>query len=162
MIVRNSIGFFLLLTIFIAACNSSSDKSKSSEETTVVIPADSISELRSTVRKEAVASHQQKVPDEFNDWKFAVNLYETERRFHYTVRMQYKELRITDSINIPNLGKEPIVSIQKDSLPYSCTLGFLDNKGVFKPYYRASVQKERLRFKKIAAYGVGVTLVNRP
>jgi len=154
--VKQIIGTSLLCIIFIAGCNSSSDKSKSPEEAAIIIPADSISELRSTVRKEAVASHQQKVPDEFNNWKFAVHLYETERRFHYTVRMQYKELRITDSINIPNLGKEPIVAIQKDSLPYSCTIGFLDNKGLFKPYYRANVQKEQLRFKKIAAYWVGV------
>jgi hypothetical protein len=160
--VKQSIGIFLFGIIFMVGCDNSSEKTKSPEATTVVIPADSISELRSTVRKEAVVSHQQKVPDEFNDWKFAVYLYETERRFHYTVRMQYKELRITDSINIPNLGKEPIVDIQKDSQPYSCTIGFLDKKGVFKPYYRASIQKEQLRFKKIAAYGVGVTLVNRP
>lgn len=160
--MKQSIGIFLFGIIFMVGCDNSAEKTKSPEETTVVIPADSISELRSTVRKEAVVSHQQKVPDEFNDWKFAVQLYETERRFHYTVRMQYKELRITDSINIPNLGKEPIVEIQKDSQPYSCTIGFLDKKGVFKPYYRASIQKEQLRFKKIAAYGVGVTLVNRP
>ncbi len=160
--MKNTIGFFLLLSIIHMGCNNNAEQSKTPSATTVVIPADSIAELRSTVRKEAVASHQQKVPDEFNDWKFAVYLYETERRFHYTVRMQYKELRITDSINIPNLGKEPIVAIKKDSLPYSCTIGFLDNKGVFKPYYRANIQKEQLRFRKIAAYGVGVTLVNRP
>jgi len=91
--VKQIIGTSLLCIIFIAGCNSSSDKSKSPEEAAIIIPADSISELRSTVRKEAVASHQQKVPDEFNNWKFAVHLYETERRFHYTVRMQYKELR---------------------------------------------------------------------
>lgn len=160
--MRHIICIFLFCLIFIIGCDNSFEKSKSPEKATFVIPADSISELRSTVRKEAVVSHQQKVPDEFNDWKFAVQLYETERRFHYTVRMQYKELRITDSINIPNLGKEPIVEIKKDSQPYSCTIGFLDKKGVFKPYYRASIQKEQLRFKKIAAYGVGVTLVNRP
>lgn len=144
------------------ACNNTSNENGSRADTSVVIPADTISEERTVVRKEAVATHKQKVPDEFNDWKFAVHLYETERRFHYTVRMQYKELRITDSINIPNLGKEPILEIQKDSQPYSCTIGFLDNKGVFKPYYRVSIQKEQLRFKKIAAYGVGVSLVNRP
>ena len=160
--MKNNRVIFLLLTLLLAACDHRSEKSESSEESIVVVPADSISEIRTTIRKEAIASHQQKVPDEFNDWKFAVNLYETERRFHYTVRIQYKEIRITDSINIPNLGKEPIVEIKKDSILYSCTLGFLDNKGVFKPYYRASILKERLRFKKIAAYGVGVTLVHSP
>lgn len=154
--MRTSTCLFVLLMIVVTGCNNSPEKAKSPGEATVILPADSISELRSTVRKQAVVSHQQKVPDEFNDWKFAVSLYETERRFHYTVRIQYKELRITDSINIPNLGKEPIVEIKKDSLPYSCTIGFLDNKGVFKPYYRANVKQEQLRFKKIAAYGVGV------
>ncbi|MBL0883543.1 MAG: hypothetical protein IBJ16_09410 [Chitinophagaceae bacterium] len=157
--VRKCICLYALLIILFIACNNRPENVQ--QETAVVIPADSISELRSTIRKEAVITHQQKVPDEFNNWKFQVSLYETERRFHYIVRMQYKELRISDSINIPNLGKEPIVEIQKDSQPYSCTIGFLDKKGVFKPYYRANVQKEQLRFKKIAAYGVGVTLVNR-
>lgn len=160
--MKNCTCFLLLLIMFLIGCNNSAEKLPSTTDQTVVIPADTISELRSMIRKEAVISHQQKVPDEFNDWKFAVSLYETERRFHYTVRMQYKELRITDSINIPNLGKEPILDIQKDNQPFSCTIGFLDNKGVFKPYYRASVQKEQLRFKKIAAYGVGVTLVHSP
>jgi hypothetical protein len=152
--VRKLICIFSLPCFFIIACNSTTENLK--EEAAIVIPADSISELRSTVRKQAVASHQQKVPDELNDWKFAVNVYETERRFHYIVRMQYKELRISDSINIPNLGKEPSIEIKKDSLPYSCTIGFLDNKGTFKPYYRANIVKDQLRFKKIAGYGVGV------
>jgi len=154
--VSNKIYLYLLLITLLFACNNTSEEVKSQQETAVVIPAESISEIRSTVRKEAVASHQQKVADELNDWKFAVNIYETERRFHYTVRMQYKELRISDSINIPNLGKEPILEIKKDSLPYSCTIGFLDNKGTFKPYYRANIMKDQLRFKKIAGYGVGV------
>ena len=158
--MKNSIRIFVLMSIVLIGCNNNSEQSKTASTTTVVIPADSIAELRSNIRKEAVVSHQQKVPDELNDWKFAVQLYETKRRFHFTVRMQYKELRISDSINIPNLGKEPILDIQKDPQPYSCTIGFLDNKGVFKPYYRASVQKEQLRFKKIAAYGVGVKLVD--
>jgi hypothetical protein len=152
--VRKIIGIHSLLILFVIACNSNQQNEK--KETAVVIPAEAISEQRSTVRKEAVVAHEQKVADELNDWKFAVRLYETERRFHFTVRMQYKELRITDSINIPNLGKEPILKIEKDSTPYSCTIGFLDNKGTFKPYYRANVIKEQLRFKKIAGYGVGV------
>ncbi len=147
---------YLIMFMAIGACNNTSTEKGSPADTSVIMQADTISEQHTVVRKEAVVTHEQKVPDELNDWKFAVKLYETERRFHYTVRMQYKELRITDSINIPNLGKEPILKIEKDSTPYSCTIGFLDNKGNFKPYYRANVIKEQLRFKKIAGYGVGV------
>ncbi len=156
--MRHRIIILVFIFVALLACNNVSEKTVSQKDSIVVIPVDTISDQRTIVRKEAVVSHEQKVPDELNDWNFAVNIYETERRFHYTVRMQYKELRITDSINIPNLGKEPMLKIEKDNTPYSCTIGFLDNKGNFKPYYRANVIKEQLRFKKIAGYGVGVTV----
>ena len=158
--MRHRVIILMLIFVALLACNNISEKTASQKDSIVIIPVDTISEQRTVVRKEAVVSHEQKVPDELNDWSFAVKLYETERRFHYIVRMQYKELRITDSINIPNLGKEPILKIEKDSNPYSCTIGFLDNKGNFKPYYRANVVKEQLGFKKIAGYGVSI--VHRP
>jgi len=122
----------------------------------VIVLTDTIPTLRTTVKQEPVASHVQKVPDELNDWQFAVKVYETKRRFHYVVRMQYKELRVTDSLNIPNVGIEPTVLIQKDSDPFSCTLGFSDKKGQFKPLSRASIKGDRLRFKTVASYAVGV------
>ncbi len=148
---------FLFFVIAAAGCRNSHDETtKQTADNTVVIRADSIPEERSIVKKDPVAIYSEKVPDELNNWVFAVNVYETKRRFHYIVRMQYKELRITDSINVPNFGIEPTVQIQKDNSPFSCTLGFTDKKGIFKPLSRASVKEERLRFKKVASYAVGV------
>lgn len=151
--------YLILLFISITAgCqNSNTETTKTATDTTtMVIRADTIPAERTIVKKEPVAVYTEKVPDELNNWVFAVSVYETKRRFHYIVRMQYKELRITDSIMVPNFGIEPTVQIQKDSSPFSCTLGFTDKKGNFKPLSRASVKEERLRFKKVASYAVGV------
>jgi len=147
--------FLFLLTCFFA-CKNNENPTDKVVDAKVIVFTDTIPPLRTTVQKEPVASHVQKVPDELNDWKFAVNVYETKRRFHYVVRMQYKELRVTDSLTLPNIGIEPSVQIQKDSDPFSCTLGFPDKKGNFKPLSRASVKGDRFRFKTVASYAVGV------
>jgi hypothetical protein len=148
------LSIFLVFILF--GCNSNNNKTDKVVDARVIVLTDTIPGLRTTIKKEPVASYSQKVPDELNDWQFAVQVYETKRRFHYVVRMQYKELRVTDSINIPNIGIEPTVQIQKDKDPFSCTLGFPDKKGQFKPLSRASVKGERLRFKTVASYAVGV------
>jgi hypothetical protein len=149
------ISQFLLCTC-IGCHNSHETKTTETPDSTLVIKADTISLERNTVQKNPVAAYTEKVPDELNKWVFSVNVYETKRRFHYIVRIQYKELRITDSIHVPNFGIEPTIQIQKDNTPFSCTLGFTDKKGSFKPLSRASVKEERLRFKKVASYAVGV------
>lgn len=94
----------------------------------VIIHADTIPELRSTIKKEP---------------------------FIYRVRIQYKELRTSDSLEIPNLGTAPGVQILKDTVPLSCTIGFLDKKRQFLRLYRIHVKDERLLFKKVASYRVG-------
>ena len=152
--MSNIIRFGSILLFGLISCT---EQPKPATTTTdpVVIKADSISEIRTEIKKAPIASFSQAVPDELNDWKFSVDIYETERRFHYTVRMQYKELRVRDSVNIPNLGIEPTVQIQKDATPFSCTIGFLDKKGNFKPLTRANIKGDQLKFKTIASYAVG-------
>ena len=147
--------WWLFTAIAFFSCTNNNQQKPAETVAAVVVKADTISALRTMVKKEPVASHVQKVPDELNDWQFAVQVYETKRRFHYTVRMQYKELRVTDSLAIPNIGIEPAVQIQKDNDAFSCTLGFPDKKGVFRPLSRASVKGDRLRFKTVASYAVG-------
>lgn len=148
--------FCLFLFTVSAACNSNKETKPVPATNTVVINTDTISETRTKVQQKAVASHTRKVPDELNDWQFAVDVYETKNRFQYVVRMQYKELRVTDSLRIPNIGIEPIIQIEKDKDPFSCTIGFLDKKNQFMPLSRASVKGDRLRFKTVASYAVGV------
>lgn len=154
--IRSYYIAFLSLFLLLGACQDPQTASAPIEDT-VVIKAITVKETRDSVSKKPVATHTEKVPDELNDWKFSVQVFETEQTFQYTVRIQFKELRVTESITLPNLGTLPQPQIQADPDTYSCTIGFLDKKEQFKPYYRAKVVNNKLQFKKIAAYAVGVT-----
>jgi hypothetical protein len=149
----------LLFTALIAltACKQQKDKQPGSDTAQpVIITNDTIPETRTTVKEAPVASYSQPVTDDLNDWKFAVQVYETRRTFHFILRMQYKELRITDSLNIPNFGIQPVVQLKKGPETYSCIIGFLDKKGAFREYKKAYVNKEKFKFTTLNHYYAGV------
>jgi hypothetical protein len=70
--------------------------------------------------------------------------------------MQYKELRETDTLIIPNLGESPKVEIRKGESAQSCIIGFFDKKGNFKEYKKLIVRNEQLKLITIQTYSVGV------
>jgi hypothetical protein len=143
----------LLVLVATTACKQQKDKQPGSDTTgTVVITNDTIPATRTVVNEAPVASYSQPVPDELNNWQFAVQVYETKRTFHFILRMQYKELRITDSLNIPNFGIQPVVELKKGPEPFSCIIGFRDKKGVFKEYKKAYVSKEKFKFTTLNHY----------
>lgn len=144
---------FLLLIVAVA-CNQPADKTTNKDSTTVV-SYDTIPEIRTTVKTTPAAEYSEPIKDELNNWKFAVSLYETKRTFHYTVRIQAKEVRVTDSINIPNFGIAPKPAIQKGKEPLTCVMGFLDKKGQFMPYRQVSFINDRLRIWTVQSYSVG-------
>ncbi len=148
-----SILFSLL--IILAACNQPGDNNPKTKDSATVISYDTIPEIRTTTQSKPVAAYSEPIKDELNDWKFAVALYETKRTFHYTVRIQAKEARVTDSIHFPNFGMAPKPVIQKGKEPLTCIMGFLDKKGQFMPYRQVSFINDRLRIRTIQSYSVG-------
>lgn len=146
-------GYALLMLL--ASCAQSGQETNPASKDTVLIAEKQVSETRTSVQSEPAASYSERIPDELNDWKFSVELYETKRTFHYTVRVHAKEVRVTDSINIPNLNEEPKVVIRKGKEPLTCIIGFLDNKGEFKPYREVSFVNDRLRMHTLRTYSVG-------
>lgn len=153
---------YLFSLVLLAGCASDGPVNDTVADSTVVISYDTIPETRARVKNTPVASYGEPIPDELNDWKFAVSLYETRRTFHYTIRIQAKEARITDSIAIPNFGIQPTVAIRKGEEPLSCIIGFLDKKQAFKPYKMVSFQNDRLRVKTINSYYVGSYKTKKP
>lgn len=146
--------------MLLSACHS-----EKQEETTttpqpqplVVLPADTVPPLRDRISAKPAATYSEPISDELNDWKFAVQLYETKKTFQYIVRVQAKEVRVSDSLTFPNLGSVPVPAIQKGKEPYTCIIGFLDNKGDFKEYKKVSFSNDQLRIKTIRTYYVGYT-----
>jgi hypothetical protein len=145
-----------IILLFLAACRNGDQPAPPGQDTTV-ISYDTIPEIRNTVKTAPAASFSIPVKDELNDWKFAVYAYETRQRFRYLLRMQYKELRVTDSINIPNFGIEPRIGLRKGPETYSCIIGFYDKKGEFREYKKAFVQNDQFRFTTLKRYYLGVT-----
>ena len=146
----------LSLLILLAACNQSDSTDDTIPEgSTIVVSTDTIPEIRSTVKSGPIATYSEPIKDELNDWKFAVSIYETKRTFRYTIRIQSKEVRVSDSINIPNFGIEPKIELRKGKDPLSCIIGFLDKKNEFREYRLVSFKNEQLHFKTLNNYRVG-------
>lgn len=145
------------LLICCISCNQSG--ADQAEQPTDSTPAatEAVSENRANPKTEAVAGYSEKVDDGVNyanNWKFAVQMYETGKTFNYLIKIAYKELRLTDSLGIPNFGIAPKVELRKGTEPRSCIIGFLDRKGAFKEYKKVAVKNEQLKITTINRYSV--------
>lgn len=138
-----------LLTLF--ACNQQNKSEGSSDQSEIVIN-DTIPPVRNEVASGPVASFSEKVKDPLNDWKFAVEVYETKATFEFLAKIKYKELEVEDSLKIPNFGIMPKVEIQKGPKEQSCIIGFLDKKGVFKEYKLVRIKDQQLKISTLKYY----------
>lgn len=151
-----AIVYFGLLILSIS-CNSIENKQIETKVDTVVIKAPSVSEVREQPSKKPIATYSVPIDDGMgnaNNWKFGVNIYETAKTFEYKVQIQYKEIRATEMITIPNFGIDPVVTIKPGKSSLDCIIGFNDSNGLFKEYIQVNVKKEQLKFKKINSYAV--------
>jgi hypothetical protein len=141
--------------LFFAACKNTADQSPVNDSVPVV-HADPVPETRTNVKTAPAAEYSEPIKDELNDWKFSVALYETKRTFHYKVRIQSKEMRVNDTVNIPNFGIPPKVEVRKGRDPLTAIIGFFDKKNVFREYREVSFKNDKLRVRTLNTYSVGV------
>ncbi len=149
-------SFFFGVLLYIG-CNTPSTTGNDPKDTTVVIAADTVSQTRTKINPAPVSVYSEKVPDDLNDWKFEVSVYETPKTFQYLFHIRYKEIRVTDSLQVPDLGILPEVVIHKGKEPLSCIIGFLDKKDEFKEYILVRIKSNLLKISKINHYYVGRT-----
>lgn len=145
------------LLISIISCTELENKHSVTKVDTVLVKAPSVSEERENPSKKPIAVYLVPIDDGMgnaNNWKFAVNIYETKQTFEYKAQIQYKEIRTTEKIAIPNFGIMPNVSIKPGKSSLDCIIGFKDKQGLFKDYIQVSVKNEQLKFKKINSYAV--------
>ena len=140
--------------IFFFSCREQSQEKQIQTDSVSVVSVDTIPEKRAYINQDPIASFEEQL-DTLNNWKFAVSIFETSNTFKYRVHLEAKEVRVTDSLIIPNFGRHPKVVIQKGKEPHTCIIGFLDKKDAFKEYRKVSFQDERLRIKTIQTYYVG-------
>ncbi len=147
--------YILTTLIILSSCsgNGTTGSGKDSASTTT----GPISLERSNPHPTPVATYSEDINSEtgrLNHWKFMVALYETNKTFMYRVQVQYAELNITDSLQLPNVGIMPKPVLQKGTEDYSCIIGFMDNKDVFRDYKLVSVTDGNLRIHTLKYYSV--------
>jgi len=140
---------FVLFVIFSCNQQNNSDTAKSGSVTVV---NDTIPLVRDKVGSGPVASFIEKVEDPLNDWKFAVEIYETKATFDFLIKMRYKELEAEDTLNVPNFGIMPKVEIRKGTEKESCNIGFLDKQGEFKDYKLVQIKNNQLKISTLRHY----------
>ena len=149
---------FIILSCLFIACNNG-ENATSHSDTVVIIKTNAVAETRKNPNNTPVSNYSEAVDDGVNyanGWKFSASLFETKYTFKYLLKMQYKELRETDTLVIPNLGVLPKVDIRKGASAQSCVIGFFDKKENFKEYKKLIVRNEQLKLITIQSYSVGV------
>lgn len=115
---------------------------------------DTIPEMRQEANKSAVASYSEPVPDpdKLNNWKFSVDAFETPKTFQYLLKIRYKELKVEDTLRVPNFGIAPEVLLRKGPDPLSCVIGFKGKEKEFNEYKMVFIENQQLRIKAIKGY----------
>lgn len=137
-----------------AACSDTTERKDEAPEEVRVIVNDTISRERDKVSAAPAAVYTVKVPDELNEFEFAVKLYETPLRFRYRVAVRYKMMEVRDSVDIPNFGYQPRVDVKKAGGDLACMIGFYDADGSFRDLKRVEVVDNQLRIRQVKRYGV--------
>jgi len=153
-------ALFILGISVLAGCNSSPSHSSEGKKDTiskqplVINPGDRIPMYRDTVHAEPVVQYNERTDNPLNDWYFSVKLYETKKTFHYLIKLQYEEIRGTDTLKLPNFGLAPKPIIQKGPEKYSCIIGFTDKEGKFREYKKIHVKGNHLKITALKHYAV--------
>src|SRR3954447_505491 len=132
--------YLLSILVILSSCSGNGPGNNSRDSASA--PTGSIPPERLNPNPKPVATYSEDVNSEtgrLNHWKFTVALYETNKTFMYRVQVQYAELHITDSLQLPNLGMMPKPSLQKGKEENSCIIGFMDDKNIFRDYKLVSV-----------------------
>ena len=149
--------YYLLAFALLFSCNKKTE-TDGTKDSSMTVLNDTIPTSRKVVSDVAVASYSEKVKDKdnLNDWKFAVDVFETEETFKYLVKIKYKELEAEDNLTIPNFGIQPKVKLEKGEEELTCVIGFLDKEGAFKEFKRVEIVGDQLKVRQTKGYGRSV------
>ena len=152
----------ILISMFVISCGgkepSKSKKPVAETKPDTRNPAEKIPAFRKEINEKPVASYKEKTENPLNDWYFQVRLYETEKTFHYLMKLEYEEIRGIDTLKLPNFGTLPVPIIQKGPEQYSCIVGFLDKDKKFRVYKKVYVKDNVLKVTALKHYAVSTYL----
>jgi hypothetical protein len=152
--MKNFFASCIIASTIISCSNNQNASSGNQKDSGTALTNDNIPTKRKEINSKPVASFFKSVPDSLNNWHFSVDVYETEETFRYLMKMEYMELRETDTLKIPNIGIEPKIEIRKGKDDYSCIVGFFDRDNNFKEYKLVNAKDDKLKVTILHHYGV--------
>lgn len=148
------IPVFMAAICFIACNNQSTADVEAGKVEVKIITNDTIPRIRTEINRNAVATFSKVVPDDLNKWRFAVSVFETKETFHYLMKIEYMEMRESDTLKIPNFGVQPKIEIREGKEKYSCIIGFFDKDNNFKEYKAVTANGDKLKVTILHRYAV--------
>src|SRR4051795_2463336 len=152
--MKNLFTSCIIIITIISCDNNQNTLSGNKEDSGTVVTNGTISPTRKEINSKPVASFSKSVPNSLNNWHFSVGVYETKETFRYLMKMEYMELRETDTLKIPNIGIEPKIEIHQGKDDNSCIVGFFDRSNNFKEYKLVSAEDGKLKITVLHHYGV--------
>jgi hypothetical protein len=147
--------YLLVFIVTVISCNNQ----ETLEKETTIISADTIPEHRTVVSSKPIANFTENAGDALNkDWAFTVKVFETEKTFHYVMKIKFQELDALDTLILPNLGIQPILVLKSGKEKFSCIVGFKDKQQQFREYKKVSVEDNHLKITTLKRYGVYTTI----
>ena len=141
------------LTTLLLSCNTNNGNNKNPEDS-VAYTTDKISQTRSNVNPKPVKAYSEIVKSFETTDEFKVSLFETKETFHYLIKINYKNLEVEDTLNVPNFGEVPSVEIIKGNKRPSCIVGFLDNNKKFRESKLIFFEDDKIEVHVLKHYGV--------
>lgn len=155
--MKIKISFVLITSFYLFSCHSSNQQSSDRDSTnkpTIINPTNNVPEFRKDIKTEPVDQYKEKTDNPLNDWYFSVKLYESPMTFHYLIKMQFEEIQGEDTLKLPNFGYDPKPVLKKGNEKYSCIIGFMDDKNVFREYKLVHVENGNLKINALKHYAV--------
>src|SRR3954451_22979170 len=152
--MKNLLTSCIIIITIISCNNNQNTLSGNKEDSGTVVTNGTISPTRKEISSKPVASFSKPIPNSLNNWHFSVDVYETKETFRYLVKLEYEELKETDTLKIPNIGMQPKVEIRPGKEDYSCIIGFFDRENNFKEYKEVTAKDNDLKVTVLHHYGV--------
>lgn len=102
-----------------------------------------------------IAADSSKVPDELNDFYFAVSIKSTEHSNNgtYDIFAHYGYNDAHSSFTLPKSDKNLIPVLKKSSTPFTYVVGFYwGDDDIFYDYYEVSAERGQIKMKYLKAY----------
>jgi hypothetical protein len=150
--MKYSVGCIALICMVVFCCCKENKAPKNAWD--AIDAASKVSETRAKVDTNSTAEYKERIKEMPDEEYFAVQLFETPKTFEYVIKMAYGGMKTNGTLIFPNMGIAPKPVLKKGSEPYSCEIGFMDNKNTYREFKLVYNSKTEMGMRTLKRYAV--------